>query len=80
MSQPYFKKSPLTGETYDLFNIITIMNPKQAAFYAAHGCHLQDIDLSEDRKTGEPVFCFLFSRDQTKEVYDTWCKRKEEQQ
>lgn len=80
MSQPYFKKSPFTGQVYDLFNCITIMNPKQSAFYVANGCPLQDIDLSEDRKTGEPVFCYLFLRDQTRDVYDAWCKRREEQQ
>ena len=79
MSEPYYKKSPFTGETYDLFNCITIMNPKQAAFYVANGVQLQDIDISEDRKTGEPVFCFLFTRDQTRDVFDAWCKRKEEQ-
>ena len=79
MADPYFKKSPFTGENYDLFSCLTIMNPRQAAFYVANGCPLQDIDLSEDRKTGEPVFCYLFIREQTKEVFDAWCRRKEEQ-
>lgn len=76
-TQPYYKKSLLTGDTYDLFSLITIMNPKQAAFYVANGVKLQEIELSTDRKTKEPVFCYQFIREQTRDVYDLWCKRGE---
>ena len=78
MAQPYYKLSPFTGEKYDLFSCITIMNPKQAAFYVANKVPLQDIELSEDRKSHEPVFCFRFIRDDTRVVFDKWCTRKEE--
>lgn len=78
MAQPYYKTSKLTGDTYNLFDCVVIMNPKQAAFYCANGCKLEELDLSEDRKTGEPVFCYIFLRDSSKKVYDAWCKRKEE--
>lgn len=34
-----------------------------------------DIYISRDFKTNKPIVCFLFLRDETKDVYDAWCKR-----
>lgn len=77
MGQKFYKKSEATGKTYDIFDTVVIMNPRQAAFYAARGVEVEDLRLSEDRKTGDPVFCFIFKREDTKEAYDEWCKRRE---
>lgn len=75
MSQPYFKKSLITGRTYDLFSIIRILNISQAIFYIQNGVTLQDIEISEDRKTGKPVMVFYFLREETKVPFDLWCKQ-----
>ena len=76
--KPYFEKSRVTGKEYDLWSVIKILNPKQAAFYCSRGLELQDIEVSEDRKTKEPVFVYYFNKEDTKEVFDIWCKRKQE--
>ena len=79
MAQPYYKTSKITGKTYDLFSIIRILNIAQAIFYIQNDIPLQDIEISEDRKTGKPILVFYFIRSDTKEVFDLWCKNKEEQ-
>lgn len=73
----HFVKGKIINKEYDLFAIIRIMNPRQAAFYLANGVELQDIEISEDRKNGDPVLCYFFNREDTKDVFDLWCKRKE---
>lgn len=77
MSRICYETSSVTGKTYDLFSIIRIMNPKQAAFYCSKGLEIQDIEISEDRKTKEPVLVFYFLKDETKEPFDEWCRRRE---
>ena len=77
MAQPYYKTSEITGKTYDLFSQIRILNMQQNIFYLKHGVPLQDIELSEDRKTGKPIMVFLYTRDDTREVFDLWCKNKD---
>lgn len=37
-----------------------------------------NVQLSKDKRTGEPVFVYLFFREDTKEAYDEWCKRKDQ--
>lgn len=76
MSKPYYETSKVTGRTYDIFSIIRIMNPKQAAYYCSRGLDIQDIEISEDRNTKEPVLVFYFIKDETKEVFDEWCQRR----
>lgn len=75
----YMKVSELTGKKYNLFGIIRILNPKQAAYYVNNGLELLDIENSFDRKTGDPVFVFYFDRESTRDVYDAWCKKKNDQ-
>lgn len=76
--KPYLETSKVTGKTYDLWSVIRIMNPKQAAFYCSKGLELQDIEVGEDRKTKEPVFVYFFNKEETKVPFDEWCKRKHE--
>ena len=78
MSKPYYETSEVTGKTYDIFSIIRIVNPRQAAFYCSKGLEIQNIEVSEDRKTKEPILVFFFIKEETKEPFDEWCKRREE--
>jgi len=75
--EEYWKVSEITGKKYNLFDIIRILNVKQAAYYSANGLELIHIECSADRKTGEPVYVFYFNREDTKIVYDQWCKKKQ---
>ena len=79
MSRPYYKKSEITGRTYNLFNVVRILNLQQVCFYLKNDVPLEEIEVSEDRKSGAPVLVFYFDRDLSYEAYDKWCKQKEEQ-
>lgn len=78
MADKYIKKSEITGRTYDLFGVVRILNPIQAYYYLEQGVALQDIELSTSRGSNKPLMVFYFNRDDTKEVYDAWCKRNED--
>lgn len=78
MSKPYFETSKATGKTYDIFSIIRILNPRQAAFYCSLGLEIQEIEVSKDRDTNEPILVFYFNKEETREPFDLWCRRKEE--
>ena len=77
MKEPYWETSKTTGKTYNLWGVIKILNPRQAAFYVSRGLEIQDFELSED-KNKEPILVFYFNKDETKEPYDEWCRRKQE--
>ena len=78
--EEYIKRSALTGRKYNIFDdVITLLNPLQAAFYVYNGVDLLDVQLSTDRKTEKPILIFLFKRSETKEVFDLWCKQKEDE-
>ena len=76
MAQPYYTKSKVTGKEYDMFSLIRILNIKQAAFYMSLGVELQDLEISQDRKTGEPIMVFCFIREETKNAFDKWCNQR----
>lgn len=76
--EPYYEKGKMTGKEYNLWDVIRILNPKQAAFYCSKGLEIKEIELSEDRKTKEPILVYFFNKEETKEPFDEWCKRKEE--
>ena len=78
MPRTHYIMSKITGRTYDLFGVIRILNISQCIFYLENGIILQDIEISEDRKTNKPILVFLFNRDDTKQIFDEWCKRKQE--
>lgn len=67
------------GEKYNIFDkeYIRIMNIFQAAFFIAHGIDLVDAYPSVDRKTNKKVAVFVFKKEDTKDAYDEWCRRKE---
>lgn len=75
MNEKFMKKSKVTQRVYDVFSIVKIINPRQAAFYASCGLPIEDIEVSRDRKTGEPIFCFYFNKQDSKPHFDSWCSR-----
>lgn len=75
--ESYFKISSITGEKYDLFKVVRILNIQQVCFYLDKGVKLLHIEPSEDRKTQKPLLVFFFDRDESKDAYDEWCNRKD---
>lgn len=78
----YYRYRRITGEKYNIFDkqFLNIMNIQQAAFYMNEGAELWDVYPSRDKFTGKPTAVFVFKRDETKEVYDKWCKLKDKQE
>lgn len=68
--------SDATGLVYDISEMIRIVNSKQAAAYMLHGAKLYDIYATSDYNTGEPILVYLFSKSETKELYDLWLKHE----
>lgn len=62
--------SKTTGRAYKGERMVYILNPVQTAKYLKHGMTLYDIFESN----GSLVF--VFDKDETKEIYDLWCKRE----
>ena len=75
-TEPYYKTSKITGRTYNLFNICRILNLTQVCYYLEQNVPIEDIEVSEDRKQGNPILVFYFDRDLSKEAYDNWCNRE----
>lgn len=73
--EKFKRKSRITGEYYYLFESVRILNLKQVTAYIDHGVMPLDIYTSKDND-GKPVLVFLFDREETKEVYDLWCKHE----
>lgn len=80
----YMKRSPITGRKYDYFgdDVIRLLNFRQSFFYIEEmGVVPLDIVLSDDRKRqGKKVVLFLFSKEETREAYDAWCKKEHEEE
>lgn len=68
--------SETTGLVYDINDMIRIVNSKQAATYMMHGAKLYDIYSTKDYNTSEPILVFLFSKSETKELYNLWLKHE----
>lgn len=62
--------SNVTGLTYDGEGMVYIVNPIQSARYLKHNAVLYDIFENQDK------VIFVFSRDDTMELYDLWCRRE----
>lgn len=65
-----------TGLIYDIADMIRIVNSKQAAAYILHGAKLYDLYATKDYNTNEPILVFLFSKRETKELYNLWLKHE----
>ena len=69
-------ESNLTGKLYYPEDVVRIVNYRQAAAYIAHEAQLIDIYPSTDFKTDTPILVFLFNREDTRELYDKWCRHE----
>lgn len=63
-------KSRITGEIYESDEMVYIVNTLQAGKYIKHDAMLHDCFWSRDS------LVFVFSRSETKTLYDLWCKRE----
>ena len=69
--------SSLKRQYYDEHDSVRILNVKQAAFYwGERGIKPISIYPSKNFKTGELCIVFIFSKSQTQEAYDLWCKNR----
>lgn len=70
--------SELTGITYAAQDVVRIVNPRQSAFYVYNNIKCLDNYLSLDRYTDDPIWVWIFNKKDTVNVYDEWCKKKNE--
>lgn len=68
--------SYVTGKDYYTHEVVRIVNVKQALLYMKHTCDLFDLYVSTDYNSNEPIFCFIFSKEQTKPYFDLWCRHE----
>ena len=78
METKYYKRSQVTGKTYEYFSddVVRIGNLYQSMAYISNGAELLDIYTSRNRRTNDPILIFVFQRESVKELYDLWCKHE----
>lgn len=64
------KYSKLFDREYDESNAVRLVNTKQSGLYIKHG--IKPVDIFWEKET----LVFVFSRADTKYVYDLWCKHE----
>ena len=64
------KHSELTNMNYQIEKTVKIVNTRQAGLYIKHKIPLVDLFWSKN------ALVFVFNREESKEVYDLWCKRE----
>lgn len=64
------KLSYITNKNYQTENTVKIVNTRQAGLYIKNNILLVDLFWSKD------TLVFVFDREESKEVYDLWCRRK----
>lgn len=69
-------KGKFSGKEYYASEAIRILDPAQAAAYWANDVEPLDIYPSKNFKTGAPIMVYVFRRNDTKEVFDLWCKHE----
>lgn len=72
--EKFVKRSNLTGQYYDLYKCVRIVNIQQVSAYLDNDADLLDVYVG--RNNGKRILVFLFDRDSTKDLYDKWCKRE----
>lgn len=73
MSDEFFRRSTVTGKSYDIFKTVKILNIQQACGYMENEVFPVDIKISIDNKTKKKCLVFYFDREESKDVYDKWC-------
>lgn len=73
--EKFLKRSRLTGKEYDAFDSVSLLNILQIMAYINNGAIPLDIYVSKN-KDNKACLVFIFSRTDTKELYDKWCKHE----
>lgn len=71
MNEHYYKKSDITGRTYNIFNSVNIINPQQVAFFLKKHVKLMDIKISKDKR-GRDLLVFVFDKTDSRDAYILW--------
>lgn len=71
----FYRKSRLTGREYNVFDTVKILNLTQVAAYMNRDVLPVDIVVGTG-KEGRPILVFYYMREETKEVYDLWCRHE----
>lgn len=67
-------KSSITGKLYDPSKVVRILNCLQAAAYISNGAEL--LDLYTSISIDKPALVFVFEKEKTVKLYDSWCKKE----
>lgn len=73
MGDEFFRISTVTGKSYDVFKTIKIRNMNQAGAYMENDVFPVDIKI-ERTSDNKRCLVFYFYKEETKDVYDRWCK------
>lgn len=76
MNKDDYVHSDVTGKYYIPSKVVRIVNILQSVAYLNNGAQLLDIYPSKDYKTGKPILVFIFNRQDTKNLYDLWCRHE----
>lgn len=69
-------KGKFSNKEYFANEAVRILNPTQAALYWCNNVEPLDIYPSRDIETQKALIVYVFRREETKEVFDLWCKRE----
>lgn len=69
-------KSYYKNKQYNTNDTVRLLNQRQATYYWSKGIEPLDIYLSKNFETDEPIIVYVFSREQTKDIYNDWCNRE----
>lgn len=70
----FYRKSTVTGRSYDIFQTVKILNIKQVCCYMENDVFPVDIKISVDNETKKKCLVFYFNKEESKEVYEKWRK------
>lgn len=72
LDEKYYRRSDVTGRTFNLFECVKILNIRQAIFYIQHGVPLMDLQIGTSEKYNTPLLIFLFRKRDTCEARELW--------
>lgn len=73
-------KSEFTGKEYCPTRCVRLINTSQVAFFWSRGALPVDIYASVDFNTEKPILVYIFEKDATRELYEEWKNRKNEEE
>ena len=67
--------SRISESVYAAEDVVRILNYQQAIYYINNGLKLLDVYTSINHKTKQPLLVYIFNREDTRDVYDSWCSQ-----